>query len=146
MWDPAYAIQNSKSSQHLRPRAFMRFPRRMSSMFGDVYYPNFKKPIPAQKIKIFQQQAHVNIPKQRKNITCQCTNPFQSLRQCHPKDDPKILPGPRPSLSTASTVVCAEISWSTRAARPFRAAQCRGVRPQAPPGMRCGRQGSCVCQ
>ena len=71
--------------------------------------------------------------------------PLPSPRQSHAQNDPKTLPGPRPSLSAASTLAPAEISCSTTAAWPFRAAQCSAVSPRAP-RMRGGWRGSCRCR
>ena len=56
--------------------------------------------------------------------------PLPSSRQSHSQNDPKTLPGPRPSLLATSTVAFAEISCSTTAAWPFWAAQCSPVRPR----------------
>ena len=92
MWDPTYAIKSSKSGQHLRPSEFHIY---MSPMFGDVLYPNFKKPVPAQKIRICQQQAQLNMPKQTTKITCQCTNPFHHLLRATPKTTRKPFRGRR---------------------------------------------------
>ena len=56
--------------------------------------------------------------------------PLPSPHQSHSQNDPKTLPGPRPSLLAASTVAPAEISCSTTAAWPSRAARCSAVRPR----------------
>ena len=66
--------------------------------------------------------------------------PLPSPRQSHSQNKSKTLPGPRPSLSAASTVAPAEISCSTTAAWPSRAAQCSAFMPRAP-RMRRGRWG-----
>ena len=56
-------------------------------------------------------------------ITCQCMyEPLPSPRRSHSQNDPKTLPGPRPSLRAASTVAPAEISCSTTAAWSLSAA------------------------
>ena len=68
-----------------------------------------------------------------------------SPRQSHSQNDPKTLPGPRPLLSTASTLAPAEISCSTTAAWPFSAAKYSAVLPRAPRMLR-GRRGSCGCR
>ena len=68
--------------------------------------------------------------------------PLPSPRQSHSQNDPKTLPGPRPFSLAASTVAPAEISCSTTAPWPLRAAQCSAVRPRAP-RMRRGRRGCC---
>ena len=112
------------------------------------FYPNFKRPIPAQKW-IFKQQAPPNIP---------MYEPLPSPRQSHSQNDPKTLLGPRPSLSAAPTVAPAEISCSTTAAWPSRAAKynavmprhrrkalCSGNWPRAP-RMRRGRRGCLGCR
>ena len=103
---------------------------------------------PSQHKKWILKQ-HVRIPlnilKQNTKISCQCTNPLPSPCQSHSRNDPKTLPRPRPSLSAASTVAPAEISCSTTAAWPLRAARCSGVSPRAP-RMRRGRRGCCGCR
>ena len=116
----------------------------MSSMFGDVLYPVSKKPIPAQKSRMFKQQAPLNWaqhPKAKKENHLPMYKPLQSPFQSHPRKDLKTLPGPRP-LWAASIVARAEIRSSTTAAWPFRAATCSGIMPRAPK-MRRGRRSSC---
>ena len=120
-------IKSSKSSEHLRPRAFHSCP----PMFGHSFYPNFKRPIPSQKW-ILKQQVRVplNIPKHSTKITCQCTSPFRHLVRATPKTTRKTLPGPRRNMSAASTVAPAEISCLTTAAWPSSAARYSGVQPR----------------
>ena len=125
MWHPVYPIKSSKSSQHLRPRAFHSCPPCLVMSYTRIP----RSPSKLKRKGSFNSQhmpAPLNIPKQRTKLTCQCTKkPFRHLvRACqsHPKNDLKTLPGPRPSSSTASTVAPAEISRSTTAARPNRAA------------------------
>ena len=71
--------------------------------------------------------------------------PLPSSCQSHSQNDPKTLPGPRPSLSAASTVAPAEITCSTTAASPFQAAACNAVPPRAP-RMRRRRRGCSGCR
>ena len=117
----------------------------MSSMFGDVLYPVSKKPIPAQKSRMFKQQAPLNWaqhPKAKKENHLPMYKPLQSPFQSHPRKDLKTLPGPQPKLPAASTAAPAEISSSTTAACSFEAAKCSAVWPRAL-GMSHGRQGGC---
>ena len=141
MWDQAQNhFRETKPVNTLRPRDSFCFLL-VSSHF---VCPNFKRPIPSQKW-ILKQQVPLSIPKHSTKITCQCTNPFHHVVRATPENDPKTRPGPRPSLSAASTVAPAEISCSTTVAWPLRAAQCSAVSPRAP-RMRCGRRGCCGCR
>ena len=90
MWDPA---QNDQKFQ-IQWRFVTTCLPLMSPMFGHFLFPNFKRPIPSQKW-IFKQQVRVplNIPKQRRKITCQCTNPFHHLARATPKTTRKPFRG-----------------------------------------------------
>ena len=71
--------------------------------------------------------------------TCHRVCSFTHSASHHPCTPPPVVPtgrfrGPWPSLSTASTAAPAARSCSTAAVWPSSAAQCRGVRPQAPKG------------
>ena len=111
----------------------------LPSMFGHFSHPNCNRPIPAQKW-ILKQQVPLNALKAQHENQLPMYKPLPSPRQSHSQNDPKTLPGPRPSLLAASTVAPAEISCSTTAAWPFSAASCSGVSPRAP-RMRRGRRG-----
>ena len=58
------------------------------------FYPNFKRPIPAQKwILKHQVRVPLNIPKHSTKISCQCTNPFRHLVRATPKTTRKPFQG-----------------------------------------------------
>ena len=68
MWDPAQSDQRFQIQRTFETTCLPR----MSPMFGHFFHPDFKRSIPSQKW-ICIQQTPLNIPKQRKKITCQCT-------------------------------------------------------------------------
>ena len=132
--------QNKTNPVTLRPRDSVCFLL-VSSHF---LYPNSKRPIPAQKWTISTANTSQH-PKAKQCNNLPMYEPLLSPRQGNSQNDPKTLPGPRPSLLAASTVAPAEISCSTTAAWPFSAAQCSGVQPRAP-RMRRKRRGCCGCR
>ena len=80
---------------------------------------------------------HMAHSKSSSNLSPSCS--FTHSASDHPSTPPPVVPtgrfrGPRPPLSTASTAAPAARSCSTAAVWPLRAAQCRGVEPQAPKG------------
>ena len=103
------------------------------------FNPNFKRPGPSH-----HKSGTLN-NKYGYHSTSQSKEPLPSPRQSHSQNDPETLPGPRPLLSPASTVAPAEISCSTTAAWPPRAARCSAVWPRAP-RMRRGKRGCCIGQ
>ena len=82
---------------------------------------------------------HMAHSKSSSNLSPSCS--FTHSASDHPSTPPPVVPtgrfrGPRPPLSTASTAAPAARSCSTTAAWPWSAAQCSGVKPQAPKGSR----------
>ena len=120
-------IEKTNPVNTLRPRDSFCFLLGSSHFF----YPNFKRPIPAQKW-ILKQQVRVplNIPKHSTKISCQCTNPFRHLVRATPKTTRKPFRGhgrvrrPRPPWPRQRS-----------AARPRR----RGLQNAAPSSL--GRRG-----
>ena len=105
-----------------------------------------------QKILIppnWHQSCHSSVymahSKSSSNLSPSCS--FTHSASDHPSTPPPVVPtgrfwGPRPSLSTASTAAPAARSCSTAAVWPLPAAQCSGVRPQAPKGSETSTAGS----
>ena len=124
MWDQA---QNHQKKQIQWTRWAHVIPSAFYSFHLISFNPNFKRPIPAEKLILWQQvRIPLNIPKHSTKISCQCTNPFRHLARATPKTTRKLFRGhgrrcrPRPP-------------WPPRrsAARPRR----RGLRqpPDAAP-------------
>ena len=131
--------KKNKSSEHWWPRAFHSCPPCLV-----ISYTQIPRGPSHHKSGSLNNKYHsLNILKQSENYL-PMYEPLPSPRQSHSQNNPKTLPGPRPSLLAASTVAPAEISCSTTAAWPFSAAKCSPVSPRAP-RMRRGRRGCCGC-
>ena len=83
-----------------------------------LIHPNFNRPIPSQKW-ILKQQVPLNALKAQHENPLPMYEPLPSPRQSHSQNNPKTLPGPRPTVLAASTLAPAEISCSTTAAWPY---------------------------
>ena len=127
-----------KTSEHFETTWFLL----LSTRFISFLLPEFQEAHPITKSRSLNNK-YTNTtqhPKAQHENQLPMYEPLPSPRQSHSQNDPKTLPRPRPSLRVASTLAPAEISCSTTAAWPFRAAQCSAVRPRAP-RMRRGRRG-----
>ena len=128
MWDPA---QSDQKFQIQRTFVTTCLPI-MSPMFGRVIsFPRISRGPSHHKSGSFNSKYgyHSTSQSTGENQLPMC-EPLPSPRQSHSQNNPKALPGPRPSFWAASTVAPAEISCSTTAAWPFSAASCSAVLPR----------------
>ena len=141
MWDQAQNHQKTNPVNTLRPRDSFCFLL-VSSHF---FYPNFNRPIPAQKW-ILKQQVRVplSIPKHSRKSPAHVRNPCVI--------SPETLPKRRENPSRATAVVAGRVHRGLcrdqlldHVAMAFVSRTLQRRHPSAP-RMRGGRRGSCGCR